>query len=246
MSAHSATGRRQAHREREDGQAALQESSGTHWSRRCATSSSDDDADQDARAHPCAGFAGYRHDLAPERRLLLDRFRLVDIARKVVGVGSVGTRCLIVLLRRPQTTDDRARPAVQGGGRAPCSSPTPDAASVPPHRGARVVHGQRAGAAGERHLPRLERARPTVGHALLLAPAASDMKASAEIAVARRQRQFDELRATPAPGASPTRTPAPATPSPSPPTSAPATPSTRRWARSLQPTPSKRRPTGRP
>ena len=40
----------------------------------------------------------YRESLPPERRILLDRFRLVDIAKKVVGVGSVGTRCLIVLL----------------------------------------------------------------------------------------------------------------------------------------------------
>jgi uncharacterized protein (DUF2252 family) len=40
----------------------------------------------------------YRATLAPDRRVLLDRFRLVDIAHKVVGVGSVGTVCLIVLL----------------------------------------------------------------------------------------------------------------------------------------------------
>jgi len=40
----------------------------------------------------------YRESLPLARRILLDRFRLVDIAKKVVGVGSVGTRCLIVLL----------------------------------------------------------------------------------------------------------------------------------------------------
>ncbi|MEE4143967.1 MAG: DUF2252 domain-containing protein [Halieaceae bacterium] len=40
----------------------------------------------------------YRQSLALDRRMLLDRFSLVDIARKVVGVGSVGIRCLIVLL----------------------------------------------------------------------------------------------------------------------------------------------------
>src|SRR5262249_40240701 len=32
------------------------------------------------------------------RRRLLERFRFADLARKVVGVGSVGTRCWIVLL----------------------------------------------------------------------------------------------------------------------------------------------------
>ncbi len=40
----------------------------------------------------------YRQSLSLERRILLDRFSLVDIAQKVVGVGSVGIRCLIVLL----------------------------------------------------------------------------------------------------------------------------------------------------
>jgi uncharacterized protein (DUF2252 family) len=42
--------------------------------------------------------AGYARSLAPDRRVLLDRFRVADMARKVVGVGSVGTRCWILLL----------------------------------------------------------------------------------------------------------------------------------------------------
>jgi len=41
---------------------------------------------------------GYVRTLSSERRHLLRRYRMVDIARKVVGVGSVGTRCWIVLL----------------------------------------------------------------------------------------------------------------------------------------------------
>jgi uncharacterized protein (DUF2252 family) len=36
--------------------------------------------------------------LQPDRRKLLEGFRYVDLARKVVGVGSVGTRCWILLL----------------------------------------------------------------------------------------------------------------------------------------------------
>jgi uncharacterized protein (DUF2252 family) len=40
----------------------------------------------------------YRDTLSYERRLLLEQFRLVDFARKVVGVGSVGTRAWIALL----------------------------------------------------------------------------------------------------------------------------------------------------
>lgn len=40
----------------------------------------------------------YGQSLQPDRRFLLEQYRLVDMARKVVGVGSVGTRCWIVLL----------------------------------------------------------------------------------------------------------------------------------------------------
>ena len=39
----------------------------------------------------------YRRTLQPDRRRLLESYRLVDFARKVVGVGSVGTRCWIAL-----------------------------------------------------------------------------------------------------------------------------------------------------
>jgi uncharacterized protein (DUF2252 family) len=41
----------------------------------------------------------YRSTLADDKRHLLERFELVDFARKVVGVGSVGTRAWISLLR---------------------------------------------------------------------------------------------------------------------------------------------------
>ena len=40
----------------------------------------------------------YRRTLSADRRHLLERFRYVDAARKVVGVGSVGTRAWIMLL----------------------------------------------------------------------------------------------------------------------------------------------------
>jgi hypothetical protein len=43
-------------------------------------------------------FAQYRESLLPPVRTLLDRFQFKDIALKVVGVGSVGTLCLVVLL----------------------------------------------------------------------------------------------------------------------------------------------------
>lgn len=43
-------------------------------------------------------FERYRRTLPEERRVILNRYRIVDIARKVVGVGSVGTRCAVALL----------------------------------------------------------------------------------------------------------------------------------------------------
>ena len=43
-------------------------------------------------------FAEYRATLLPSHRILLDRYQLVDVAIKVVGVGSVGTECGVALL----------------------------------------------------------------------------------------------------------------------------------------------------
>jgi uncharacterized protein (DUF2252 family) len=42
-------------------------------------------------------FETYHGSLPPQVRVLADRYALVDIARKVVGVGSVGTRCFVAL-----------------------------------------------------------------------------------------------------------------------------------------------------
>ena len=50
-------------------------------------------------------FRAYRSTLRDDQRQLLERFQVVDVARKVVGVGSVGTRAFIVLLQgRDQQT----------------------------------------------------------------------------------------------------------------------------------------------
>jgi uncharacterized protein (DUF2252 family) len=43
-------------------------------------------------------FARYRDSLPDERRVLLDRYQRKDLAIKVVGVGSVGTFCAVVLM----------------------------------------------------------------------------------------------------------------------------------------------------
>ncbi|GAC1618397.1 MAG: DUF2252 domain-containing protein [Ktedonobacteraceae bacterium] len=47
----------------------------------------------------------YIESLPDDRQVLLSRYRLVDIARKVVGVGSVGTRCYVALLLGDQDGD---------------------------------------------------------------------------------------------------------------------------------------------
>jgi uncharacterized protein (DUF2252 family) len=45
----------------------------------------------------------YRASLSDDRRVLLDRYRFEDVAIKIVGVGSVGTRCFVALF----TSEDR-------------------------------------------------------------------------------------------------------------------------------------------
>ena len=50
-------------------------------------------------------FQAYQTSLSADRRLLLERFTIVDVARKVVGVGSVGTRAFMVLLQGRDTGD---------------------------------------------------------------------------------------------------------------------------------------------
>ena len=50
-------------------------------------------------------FRAYRATLEDDRRHLLERFQVIDVARKVVGVGSVGTRAFIVLLQGRDEND---------------------------------------------------------------------------------------------------------------------------------------------
>ena len=69
----------------------------------------------------------YRRTLAGDRRHLLQRFRYVHSARKVVGVGSVGTRAWIVLMLGH---DDATRCSSRRRRRSPrCSSRSSDEAS---------------------------------------------------------------------------------------------------------------------
>jgi uncharacterized protein (DUF2252 family) len=93
------------------------------------------DLERDARPF----FGRYAETLAADRRALFARFRLVDVAYKVVGVGSVGTRCYVALFCGPQGDHlflqvKEARPSVLEGR----AGPSPHA-----NNGERVVQGQR-------------------------------------------------------------------------------------------------------
>src|SRR4051794_4299873 len=82
----------------------------------------------------------YRSSLESDRRVLLEEFRLQDLARKVVGVGSVGTRAWIVLMLG---RDDRDPLFLQlKEAEASVLEPFLTPSEFPNH-GQRVVTGQR-------------------------------------------------------------------------------------------------------
>jgi uncharacterized protein (DUF2252 family) len=84
-------------------------------------------------------FEIYRKTLPYERRVLLDRFRFEDIAIKVVGVGSVGTVCGIILMMAEEND-----PLVLQIKEAKASVLEPHAGeSEFRHHGERIVVGQR-------------------------------------------------------------------------------------------------------
>jgi hypothetical protein len=117
----------------------------------------------DVEARVLAVLDSYRESLDLERRALLDGYRFVDAAFKVVGVGSVGTRAWIALL----IGRDRRDPLFLQVKEAQRSVLEPHAASTRfEQQGERVVRGQRLmqaasdvmlgwvraqGADGERH-----------------------------------------------------------------------------------------------
>ena len=85
-------------------------------------------------------IAKYRRTLDTDRRFLLEQYEYADLARKVVGVGSVGTRCWIILMFGRDESDplflqvkeaDKSVLAAFAG------------ASKYTHQGQRVVAGQR-------------------------------------------------------------------------------------------------------
>ena len=85
-------------------------------------------------------FRKYRTTLQDDRRQLLERFEIVDFARKVVGVGSVGTRAFIVLLQGRDQQDPLFL-QVKEATRSVLEDHLPKSRFTNP--GERVVQGQR-------------------------------------------------------------------------------------------------------
>jgi uncharacterized protein (DUF2252 family) len=100
----------------------------------------DDDARRETEAGLMRLLDGYRESLQADRRVLFDAYRVVDIARKVVGVGSVGTRSFMILLLGRTDQDAlflQAKEAGQSVLEAYCGQ------AAQPNAGQRVVEGQR-------------------------------------------------------------------------------------------------------
>ncbi len=84
-------------------------------------------------------YRQYVRSLAPDRRLLVEKHRFIDVGLKVVGVGSVGTRCYVALFAGPaggplvlqvkEARESVIAPYIRG--------------RKPRHQGERVVTGQR-------------------------------------------------------------------------------------------------------
>jgi uncharacterized protein (DUF2252 family) len=82
----------------------------------------------------------YFHSLPDDRKVILARYRILDVARKVVGVGSVGTRCWVILMQGNEIGD----PLFLQVKQAEASVLAPYAgASGCANNGQRVVVGQR-------------------------------------------------------------------------------------------------------
>ena len=85
-------------------------------------------------------FRAYRETLQDDRRHLLEKFEIVDMAHKVVGVGSVGTRAFVVLLEG-RDQDDPLFLQVKEATASVLEDHLPK--SRYRHPGERVVRGQR-------------------------------------------------------------------------------------------------------
>ena len=122
-------------------------------------------------------FEEYAATLSPEHRALFERYRLADFARKVVGVGSVGTEAFMFLFMGPGDDDPLFLQLKQAGRSV--LGPFVDAPEVM-HEGRRVVNGQRMMQAASDVFLGWARGGPNGGQDFYLRQL-RDMKGSAEI-----------------------------------------------------------------
>jgi uncharacterized protein (DUF2252 family) len=115
---------------------------------------------EDVRRRLGGVITSYRKTLQSDRRVLLDHFRLVDIAHKVVGVGSVGTRAWILLLESGVEAGGLLLQAKEAGPSALANYAGKSAYS---NQGERVVAGQHLMQASSDIFLGWLRARPTTG-----------------------------------------------------------------------------------
>jgi uncharacterized protein (DUF2252 family) len=100
----------------------------------------DGDDPAEIEAHILALIETYRRTLSPDVRQLIDRYRYVHLAHKIVGVGSVGTRCWIVLMLGRDLDDPLFLQVKEAG---PSVLAPFNGAGRYKHQGRRVVEGQR-------------------------------------------------------------------------------------------------------
>jgi len=131
---------------------------------------------------------GYRRSMFPSLRVLLDRYRLEDFAIKVVGIGSVGTRCYVALF-----SSTEGHPLLLQFKEASASVLEPYAGkSAYDNHGERIVVGQRLMQSSSDHFlgwSRSAKGRDFFGRQL------RDMKWSAPVAGAspRRMKMYAEI-----------------------------------------------------
>ncbi len=93
----------------------------------------------DVHRHVTAAFGEYLDSIPPHLRHLVSGYQLLDVAVKVVGVGSVGTRCLIALAQGRDADDLFFFQIKEANGSV--LAPYLDVPVITPH-GRRVVEGQ--------------------------------------------------------------------------------------------------------
>lgn len=100
--------------------------------------------DAEAEQQIANAFLAYKASLSVDRRFLLDQYRVLDVARKVVGVGSVGTRAYVALCESRGGEDPLFLQIKEADASAlEVALPASSQGDTFPNQGERVVTGQR-------------------------------------------------------------------------------------------------------